>query len=483
MQHQQKPMLKKILIAGAGHGGIMAGSILAQNGFDVIIYEKENKEDLGYPWHDDLILETFQDCGLDFLESHDYHRKDNICFVSPNLKSLLFTNLPKEKREIAIDRKLLYRKLLTYAEQKGVKFRFSHKVIGPILKDDIIIGLKIQKEGEELRIQGDLIIDAAGIHSSVRSNLPKSYNIPANYERGEVFHTYRAYYDFINEANKIQNANIKNEDGSWRFKTYFGFQNIRGIAWYRITENQSDILFGKIDPYNDGEIEHLIEKLRKDNPTLGHKLKSGGFVADIPIRRAFEIFVGDNYAAVGDSASMTIPLTGSGIENSFRAGKMLAKIVQNIYQNNNLSQNSKSDVENPVTKYPIEDLWQYEYEYIKEIGSEMVGIQYLKDYMLTLPWEELDFLFEKQLIKAQDFESAMSGEEVNLSVFDLFGRIIRGFSKIGTLLNLKSATDGVKKAQKTAHSIPKHYDAEKIKDWGKNICDLFIPFKEKLKKL
>ena len=36
-------MGKKILIAGAGHGGLVAGAYLAEKGFDVELFEKKTR--------------------------------------------------------------------------------------------------------------------------------------------------------------------------------------------------------------------------------------------------------------------------------------------------------------------------------------------------------------------------------------------------------------------------------------------------------
>ena len=38
-------MGKKIIVAGAGHGGIAAGALLAKNGFDVTVYEKNKRKE------------------------------------------------------------------------------------------------------------------------------------------------------------------------------------------------------------------------------------------------------------------------------------------------------------------------------------------------------------------------------------------------------------------------------------------------------
>ena len=39
-------MSKKIIVAGAGHGGLTAAALLADKGFDVTVYERGEKGDL-----------------------------------------------------------------------------------------------------------------------------------------------------------------------------------------------------------------------------------------------------------------------------------------------------------------------------------------------------------------------------------------------------------------------------------------------------
>ena len=42
----------KIIVAGGGHGGITAGMLLAKHGYDVTVYEKNTRENMGHDWTD-----------------------------------------------------------------------------------------------------------------------------------------------------------------------------------------------------------------------------------------------------------------------------------------------------------------------------------------------------------------------------------------------------------------------------------------------
>ena len=44
--------MNKILVAGAGHGGLVTAIHLAKNGYDITVIEKEKREAMGHDWHD-----------------------------------------------------------------------------------------------------------------------------------------------------------------------------------------------------------------------------------------------------------------------------------------------------------------------------------------------------------------------------------------------------------------------------------------------
>ena len=51
-------MSKKIVVAGAGHGGVIAAAKLAKEGFDVTVYEKKKRENIGHDWEDRFDFQT-----------------------------------------------------------------------------------------------------------------------------------------------------------------------------------------------------------------------------------------------------------------------------------------------------------------------------------------------------------------------------------------------------------------------------------------
>ena len=56
--------MKRILVAGAGHGGLTAAYNLAKAGYDVTVLEYKRRENLGYDWHDALEMSAFLESGI-----------------------------------------------------------------------------------------------------------------------------------------------------------------------------------------------------------------------------------------------------------------------------------------------------------------------------------------------------------------------------------------------------------------------------------
>ena len=61
-------IMKKIIVIGAGHGGLITASLLSKYGFDVTIYEKRLEKDLGYDWQDTFNISPFVKLGIPILK-------------------------------------------------------------------------------------------------------------------------------------------------------------------------------------------------------------------------------------------------------------------------------------------------------------------------------------------------------------------------------------------------------------------------------
>ena len=436
-------MKSDVVVVGAGHGGLIAGAKLAQNGLKVTIYEKNDKNNLSWDWKDCLEKWVFEEITLPTPEPYEYAIPANFRFFSPNEQYWVETNIPPEHREIYMERKTLINKLVNYALQAGVEIKFNHEVHEPIVENDQICGIKTA--GEEH--YANLVIDSAGINTPIRPQLPANYEIPAQLNHGDYIYAYRGCFQ-----------KQKNE---YFWDIYIGHKNKRGIVWVNSSSlEEVDILMGFIHPFSDSSISETLQELQKKYPVIGDKIIRGGQVEQIPVRRPLEKLVGNNYAVIGDAACMTNPLNGSGIIRSMLAGNILADKILEATKN---------------TSFPfiIDSLWPYQVEYNRTIGADQGSTQILKDFLINIDdFGKIDYLFQNKLLRAEDFEAGLKGKEFRLSPNEAIERASKGTSNINLLLELGTTLEKAKKVKKHYLKTPSKYNNENINKWKTQLSKL-----------
>ena len=118
-------MGKKIIVAGGGHGGIAVASILARNGFDVTVYEKNGIDNMGYDWTDIFDPKALSKADVPMPGKKLFEYKENMTFYSPNEKTPIKQQVPEDELEIKMERKDIYNMLIDTAEKNGVKFIYN----------------------------------------------------------------------------------------------------------------------------------------------------------------------------------------------------------------------------------------------------------------------------------------------------------------------------------------------------------------------
>lgn len=430
-------MSAKIIVAGLGHGGIAVAAILAQANYDVTVYEQKKREDLGYDWTDIFAPNALTVAGIPMPDSSKYEYKEDMTFFGPSERVGLRQHVPKDQLEIKLERKDIYEHLISHAEKCGVKIVFECKIISPKLFGNRVVGIETDK-GD---FYGDLVIDACGMRSPLRTNLPDSFGIEKNPLRHEYITIYRGFYNIA--------ANVEVEA---KFKVCLFKDDIMGISWVASEEKHTDLLIGRFNDFDIDEVNRFADVLRKTNPRLGTELLRGGQFVEIPVRQPLSMMVADGYAAIGDSAFMTVPLIGSGIANSLRAARILADA---IFADKNNS-------------FSCETLWNYQYYFFKTIGSGLAPLAAAKLLMLKLTAQEVDYAFDNGLINEDnvtmgaDFTSITS---IKVDLPDLINKA-KIVCKNSSLLSKLPATGGrIGSVAGVCAVIPKKYNTERVKTW------------------
>ena len=437
--------MKRILVAGAGHGGLAAAALLAQNGFDVTVIEKNRREALGHDWEDrftfSLLTELLGITEAD-LPGGCWRYRGDCAFVSPAKRKKVVIRYTEETRQRIMWRKPLLTMLLEHAENCGVKFLFGTEALGPLTENGRVTGLSTA--GGDFF--ADLVIDAAGAFSPVRRHLPEAYRIEKDPRPGDLFYACRAYYD----------RQLGYPDPDAPFEVYLYHEGERGLSWFCTNGDCCDVLIGRTDPLTPQKVEEQLAIFRQTHPWLGEKILHGGQYGVIPVRRPLTLMVGDGYAAVGDSAFMTTPMNGMGIDLSLQAGKLLAETI----------------LKNRDSDFSADVLWSYNREFHRRYGGDTAKNEGLKNALLSLPSQGVDFLFEAEVIQSSDLAGA--GRNTKLSA--LLGKFVRGMKQPKSFFTILGGLMKGAKAAKLYKNAPAVFDRDAIEKWSGQIAALDVRF-------
>ncbi|MCL1951567.1 MAG: NAD(P)/FAD-dependent oxidoreductase [Oscillospiraceae bacterium] len=429
----------KILVAGAGHGGLAAAGILARSGCEVAVLERGPEHNLGHDWTDIFNMRCFGAAGIPMPGEGTYHRVPDFTFHNPARTVSVTAPVPEERSEMGMERRDLLRHLIRFARENGAALEFGTTVEKPLIEGGRVVGLAVKDKAGRRELAADLVIDAAGMDSPVRRGLPEAWGLTGAFRRDQYFTVYRAFYS------RTDAAPLSGEP----FNVYFYPLGRRAVAWAAREDDYVDLLCGSFGDTTREYAGEVRQSLLGLHPEFGGEVLRGGQVVKLPVRRPVSVMVADGYAAVGDSAGMTVPIIGSGISNSIRAAKMLADVIL------------------AARDFSAASLWPYQAEYMRRIGAVHACLDPLKAMLLTMEPGALDFLFERRVLDAADLAKARTGQEVNFTPAQMAVRGLRGAARLPTLLKMAGTLSASRKLKRHALSIPARYDGDAVRAWAR----------------
>ena len=431
-------MGKTILVAGAGHGGLAVAADLARKGFDVTLLEQKAECDLGYDWTDIFAPQSLIAAGVPYPSRSLYSYKTNMTFFPPAQKVALTQHVPQDELEIKMERRDIYAHLIAHARRCGVKMRFETPVIAPVLLGSRVCGLRTAEE----TLYADLVIDACGIDSCVRSALPGICGIEAGPGAGETAYAYRAFYEKV--------GNFVPEHP---YEVYILHRGEREVAWVATEDDIADVLIVRFEPFGMDTVDDVLAALRETNPQIGNAVVRGGQFVKIPVRQPLSMMVADGYAAIGDSAFMTVPLIGSGIANALKASHILSRTI----------------MQDKDCAFTAETLWNYQVGYYKLLGAGFAALACFKNALLTLEPREVDFLFERGILTED--EVTITANTTNLqsmlkmSLRELVNRAKRLCTDKILLTKVLRIASQVASVTALCAMLPRTYAPQSVRKW------------------
>lgn len=423
-----------IVIIGAGQGGLRAAAAFARKGYKVSVYEKQSEKEIGINWFDGISTRLFSD--LDIEIPSDSFKGNAVSFLAPDSDKPLFIWSKPEAMDWSVNRHTFTRQLIADARQSGAELFFETPVESLMFRGAEVCGVCVDGKN----ISADLVIDSSGMNSPFRSSLPLRAGITAAPDENDVFNVYRGIY--------AQKPNFAELPENRKFQMFLKYKGRNSISWCGVEPSgELNVLVGMIGSMSNKDFSYLYDRLLEENPIIGEVKEGRCFNAQIPVRYPLARFSYTGYTAIGDAAFMTIPIMGSGIENSLRAADMLVSAVT--------ERNSASP----------EALWQYQVKYYRSIGALCCLLDWCKRGLLASDNGELKKFMESGAVRDEDIKAIMSGELSGISVKELLSKPKKFYdSRRFFSVLFKAVVKGIKAAA-VAFSIPGKYDTVRINQW------------------
>ena len=428
-------MSNHILVLGLGHGGLVAALRLREAGCSVTIAEQKSRDNVGYPWYDDIRFDLFQSCGLPEPLRDCYTNKGKRLFISPDEQNSLRVPSAKPMEEISIDRRALLRHLVGLCEAAGVVIRWDQAEITDILTDiGAVCGVG--------PIRADLVIDASGVVSPFRAQVPPQFHVQAQPGKTDVMTAWRGFYQWT--------PGTKAPDPDRNI--YIKHQNSVGLSWCNLNDRgEVDVFVGRIGGLTEAEKDAAVAALYENHDFFSSEVLREGQWGYISLRGPLGMLVADGYAAVGDSAFMTMPMMGSGMECAMQAGQWLAQHI----------------TENSVTDFTAGNLWGWQVKYYQTLGARYVFVDLVKRWVLNIDVDLLNWLFGCGAVTNEDM-GLVSTDPDNpnkLTPGKILKKVAIVLQKPAVIRQTAVWMLRAARAKKIALSIPAQYDKTKVDAW------------------
>ncbi|MBQ0135174.1 MAG: NAD(P)/FAD-dependent oxidoreductase [Oscillospiraceae bacterium] len=446
MIFKKKP--QHIVIAGMGQGGMVAAYYLGKAGFSVDIYEKAKEGEVSHPWTDDTMTAVFERCGIPMPPKEAYSQKNNWLWVSPGVDRRLMFPGTAPGVEISVDRHMLSNHFAKIAKEAGCRIHYETPVKKLLLNGDRIIGIEL--EGGK-KVKADLVIDALGIDSVLRPQAPAKWEIQAHEADDDLMLGYREFF-------KRNEGYIPPKYPDYRACMYLKHMGGAGLSWCNLSpDNNMDMLIGRLYGMTKDEMEVMKKDLfmRHADQLTDEVVIPGRFVK-IGTRYSLSKIVADGYVLVGDSAFMSIPLTGCGIESSMDAGVYLSETI----------------IANKGKDMSAKNLWPYQVKYFHKKGFLFALIDVLKRWVLNLDGDLVDWVFYK--VASPKIVESISGMMFRgmspvVGIFNILTALPLSLARLFSKPSILKEIGGVLKkgihASVVSLKIPTKYNEEKIHQW------------------
>ncbi|OKY78592.1 MAG: Geranylgeranyl reductase flavoprotein [Candidatus Methanohalarchaeum thermophilum] len=373
-----------LIIVGGGPAGAYTGKIASKLGLETLIVEK--RQEIGSP------VRCAEGVGKKIEEyvnvAEEALAKDvkgaRIYSPSNNYIDMLEEDAGAEVGYI-LNRKVFDQKLVEEAIKAGADVKLKTRA-SEFEQTEDGIRVKLVNNGASITLESKILIGADGVESLVGKKMDIYNNLK------------------LNEIESCAQFLMTGINGIDLDYTHFYVGNEvapGGYAWiFPKGDKKANVGIGILPNGTDKSAYHYLKKFVEQREYLKNAKILEEIYGGVPVASPLEEAVDDNVMLVGDSARQSDPLTGGGILNAIKAGKIAGEVAKEAIESNNC----KKDF-----------LKRYDERRLEEIGQKNERNYDAKELFQKLSDEELNSLISS--LEEVSFES--------LSVTELVSELIK----------------------------------------------------------
>ncbi len=394
-----------VIVIGASTTGCWFAQRMAQNGFRTMVIEKEQPDDVSRSY--DIFhmsqgeMEQF---GLEIPEEGDFVRE--FCFTSSPMISP-YGNHHKQGGYlpvIGLHKHDYIMRMAEKAKKSGAKILYGAKFTKLIYDEKgRVIGCEYETDEGTQQAYARIVSDCSGIPSVARTTLSDT-SVVDNFKLTpiDIFYVVLYYVEYLNKA-----INPRDLDGffmqykSWSAPAGEGYDAILGIGGsysYAYSEEVFSTQFMK----NVSFPEYKVKKVEKGMT---------------PWHRSLYSFVDDGFIAMGDAACLTKPTCGEGCTSSLVQAEIAVEVISQLLKYSDF-----------LTK---EKMWSINTRYMKAQGKDFDSMRPLLMGLVSMNFDEAEYLFENDVIFSRKILGGMSDGLVieAKDIADMVKGVTKGIAK------------------------------------------------------
>jgi len=373
-----------VIIVGAGPSGSTISRILAQEGLEVMVFDK--RKELGEPIRcgEGLGAREVIAQGIDLPKECISTDIKGAKVISPDGSSIVWKD--KETSGWVLERKIFDKWLMEQAVHKGAKVQSYTRVMDVVKKDGKIQGVKVSHgDHEPYDVSAPLIVSAEGMEASLARK--------AGFRAVSTLYDVDTCYQY--EMQEYDHENL--------IELYFGTKcSPRGYVWiFPKKDKKANVGIGigahletgmKEGGLKGATPKDYLDRFIANHPQLKNSSKLQDTGGIISVSAAIDSFAKDNFMVTGTAARQVDPIHGGGIAMAMEGGLLAASTIMKAHKANDYSEKM---------------LKEYETAWRSSLGKKVAKRLLLRKVMEAASDDDFNHIFKA--INQHDLDEVMKG--------------------------------------------------------------------------